>query len=109
MLSFTEALAEEIKGTGVRTLALCPGSVATDMDVFTHNEGLLGKLPALTAQEVVRAGLQALDGKTVVEIVGFLNSFLPLTSRLLPRRTMRWVMGACAKAPRTTAAQKTTP
>lgn len=41
VLSFTEALSEEIKGTGVRTLALCPGSVATEMDVFANNEGLL--------------------------------------------------------------------
>lgn len=108
VLSFTEALSEEIKGTGVRTLALCPGSVATEMDVFTHNEGLLGKLPALTAQQVVSAGLHALDGKSVVEVVGFLNSFLPLTSRFLPRRIVRWVMGASAKPPRAAAARKAT-
>jgi short-subunit dehydrogenase len=41
VLSFTEALAQEIKGTGVRIPALCPGNVATEMDVFTHNQGLL--------------------------------------------------------------------
>ena len=109
VLSFTEALAEEIKGTGVRTLALCPGSVGTEMGVFAHNEGLLGKLPALTAQQVVRAGLQALERRNVVKVVGLLNSALPLMGRLLPRRTMRWVMGVSAKPPRTVAAQKTTP
>src|SRR5262249_40708341 len=49
VLSFTEAVAEEIRGTGVRILALCPGSVATELDIFAHNEGLLGKLPSLTA------------------------------------------------------------
>lgn len=109
VLSFTEALSEEIKGTGVRTLALCPGSVATEMDVFTHNEGLLGKLPALTPQQVVTAGLQALDRGKVVEVVGVLNRFLPLASRLLPRRAIRWVMGVSAKPPRTAAVQKATP
>lgn len=109
VLSFTEALAEEIKGTGVRTLALCPGNVATEMDVFTHNEGLLGKLPALSARQVVRAGLQALERRKVVEVVGLLNAVLPLVGRLLPRRAMRWVMGVSAKPPRTAAPQKTTP
>jgi short-subunit dehydrogenase len=109
VLSFTEALAEETKGTGVRTLALCPGNVGTEMDVFTHNEGLLGKLPALTAQQVVRAGLEALERRNVVEVVGLLNSVLPLVSRVLPRGTMRWVMGVSAKPPRTAAAQKTMP
>ena len=109
VLSFTEALAEETKGTGVRILALCPGNVGTEMDVFARNEGLLGKLPALTPQQVVRAGLHALDKRNVVDVVGLLNSVLPLVSRLLPRRTMRWVMGASAKPPRTAAGQKTTP
>jgi len=109
VLSFTEALAEEIKGTGVRTLALCPGSVGTEMDVFAHNEGLLGKLPALTAQQVVSAGLKAVERKKVVEVVGVLNAALPMMSRLLPRRAVRWVMGISARAPRATAAQKVTP
>jgi short-subunit dehydrogenase len=36
VLSFTEALAEEVKGTGVRVLALCPGSVTTEIDVFAR-------------------------------------------------------------------------
>jgi short-subunit dehydrogenase len=109
VLSFTEALAEETKGTGVRILALCPGNVGTEMDVFARNEGLLGKLPALNPQQVVRAGLHALDKRNVVDVVGLLNSVLPLVSRLLPRRTMRWVMGASAKPPRTAAGQNTTP
>lgn len=109
VLSFTESVAEEIKGTGVRALALCPGSVATEMDVFTHNEGLLGKLPALTPQQVVTAGLQALDRGNVVEVVGVLNWFLPLAGRLLPRRAMRWVMGVSAKPPRRAAVQKARP
>src|SRR5262249_48123286 len=38
VLSFTEALAEENKGTGVRILAICPGATRTEMDVFANNE-----------------------------------------------------------------------
>src|SRR5215469_14131567 len=89
VLSFTEALAEELKGTGVRILALCPGSVATEIDVFAHNEGLLGKLPSLTAEQVVKTGLQALGNGRVVKVVGRLNQFLPLVGRLMPRVAIR--------------------
>ena len=34
---------QALRGTGVRLLALCPGAVKTEIDVFAHNEGLLGK------------------------------------------------------------------
>lgn len=100
VLSFSEALAEEVKGTGVRILALCPGSVATEIDVFAHNEGLLGKLPSLTAERVVKAGLHALANGNIVKVVGGLNGFLPFMDRLMPRRTVRWLMGVSAKPPR---------
>jgi uncharacterized protein len=99
VLSFTEALAEELKGTGVRILALCPGSVRTEIDVFAHNEGLLGKLPSLTAEEVVQTGLQALERGRVVKVVGALNQFVPFFNRFTPRWTMRWLMGISAKPP----------
>ena len=97
VLSFTEAIAEELKGTGVRILALCPGSVRTEIDVFANNEGLLGKLPSLTAEQVVKTGLQALDNGRVVKVVGSLNRFLPFVGRLMPRQTVRWLMGMSVK------------
>jgi short-subunit dehydrogenase len=106
VLSFTESLAQELKGTGVRVLALCPGSVRTEIDVFAHNPGLLGKLPSLTAEQVVRTGLNALDRGRVVKIVGGLNRFLPLMDRFLPRAAVRRVMGASAKAPSRLSARK---
>jgi uncharacterized protein len=97
VLSFSEALAEELKGTGVRVLALCPGSVATEIDVFAHNEGLLGKLPSLTAKKVVRTGLHALDGGRVVKVVGGLNQLLPFLGRFMPRWAIRKLMGISVK------------
>ena len=106
VLSFTEALAEEVKGTGVRILALCPGSVATELDVFAHNEGLLGKLPSLTAAQVVQTGLQALNDRRVVKVVGGLNRFLPFMGRLMPRSTMRRLMGTVVKPPRLQSPEK---
>jgi short-subunit dehydrogenase len=106
VLSFTEALAVELKDTGVRILALCPGAVRTEIDIFTHNEGLLGKLPSLTAEQVVKAGLRAMDSGRVVKVVGGLNQFLPLMGRFMPRQTIRWLMGLSAKPPRTLSAEK---
>ena len=107
VISFTEALAEELKGTGVRILALCPGSVETEIDVFAHNEGLLGKLPSLTAEQVVKTGLRALEKGRVVKIVGGLNRFLPFVNRIMPRQAVRWVMSVVAKVPQGAPAEKT--
>jgi len=100
VLSFTEALAEEVRGSGVRILALCPGSVATELDMFAHNEGLLGKLPSLTAEQVVKSGLRAVANRRVVKVVGNLNRFLPLMDRFLPRLAVRRMMAVSVKPPR---------
>ena len=106
VISFTEALAEELKGTGVRILALCPGSVRTEIDVFAHNEGLLGKLPSLTAEQVVNTGLRALYSGRVVKVVGSLNRFLPFMDRLVPRQAVRWLMGMSVKPGRPPVVEK---
>ena len=106
VISFTEALAEELKGTGVRALVLCPGSVRTEMDVFAHNAGLLGRLPSLAAEEVVNTGLRALENGRVVKVVGLLNHFLPFIGRVMPRQTMRWLMGISVKPSRTQRTEK---
>jgi len=105
VLSFTEALAVEVRGTGVRILTLCPGSVATELDLFAHNEGLLGKLPSLTAEQVVKAGLQGLEKGRVVNVVGNLNRFLPFMGRLLPRWAIRRLMGVSVKVPHSSVAK----
>jgi short-subunit dehydrogenase len=99
VLSFTEALAEEVKGTGIRVVALCPGAVKTEIDLFAHNPGIMGRLPSLTSEQVVKAGMRVLDGGVVVKVVGGLNQFLPLAGRLIPRRVMRWLMGVIAQPP----------
>jgi len=98
VLSFTEALAEELKGSGVRVLALCPGAAKTEMTAFSNNEGLLGKLPSLTGDQIVQSALAALDGGSVVKIVGWLNTMLVFLNRFLPRAPVRWIMGRMVKS-----------
>ena len=106
MLSFSEALAEELKGSGVRILALCPGTAKTEMIVFSRNEGLLGKLPSLSANEIVSSALRSLESGRVVRIVGWLNGLLVFLNRVLPRAVVRWMMGVSAKPPPQPSAQR---
>lgn len=105
VLSFTEALAEELRGTPVRLLALCPGAVRTEIEVFAHNEGVLGRLPSLTAEQVVKTGLRALERGRVVEVVGGLNQLLPFLDRLMPRWLVRRLLESSVKTPREPKAQ----
>ena len=69
VLSYTEALHEELKKDNVQIYCLCPGPVATD---FYAKSG--GKIPALAqnADEVVKYTLSHLHGKCVI-IPGFAN------------------------------------
>jgi uncharacterized protein len=99
VLSFSEALAEEVKGSGVRILALCPGAAKTELNVFSQNQGLLGKLPSLSTDEIVRTALRALEGGRVVKIVGWLNGMLVFLNRFLPRAVVRWMMSVSTKPP----------
>ena len=99
VLSFTEALAEELKGSGLRIMALCPGAAKTEMSVFSRNEGLLGKLPSLSAEQIVKAALRGVEDGNVVRIVGWPNRMLVFLNRFVPRAAVRWMMGVIAKAP----------
>ena len=88
VLSFTEALAEELTGTGVTATALCPGPTMTE---FQSRAGF-GNVPLLRgplvwdAAGVARVGWEgAKRGKRVV-IPGLANRVLALGARLSPRR-----------------------
>lgn len=85
MINFSEALAEEVRGTGVRIQACCPGSTATD---FHETAGHRPRNPLQTqsAAEVAAVSLAALrrGGPTVVttNVSGRLTGWL---GRLVPR------------------------
>ena len=93
VLSFTEALAAELKGTGVTATALCPGPVATE---FTKKAGFRRSIDdfpsfALSSPErIARAGIRgARRGKRLVT-PGFQVTSWSVVSRYSPRWLSSW-------------------
>ena len=87
VLSFSEAIANELAGSGVTVTVLCPGPTASGFQAAAHLEEsklVAGKTLA-TSREVAQDGYDAmLAGKTVI-VSGFSNKLVTLMPRLLPR------------------------
>jgi uncharacterized protein len=87
VISFSEALAEELRGSGVSVTVLCPGPTITEFQGVAHMESTrLFRMPGvMDAQSVARAGYAGLmHGKRMV-VPGLLNQVLPLVIRFSPR------------------------
>lgn len=94
VLAFTEALAYEAKGSGLRVLALSPGPTRTEFfDVLGSRNAAVGRFE--TAEQVVSTALGALDRRATPPSVvsGPLNRLTAAAARLLPRRLTLAVSG----------------
>jgi short-subunit dehydrogenase len=88
--SFSEALAEEVAGTGVTVTALCPGPTITEfhLQAGIHAEAPVTGAPPMTSRDVAEAGYRgATLGKRVV-ITGLRNKVVVLANRFLSRKRM---------------------
>ncbi|HET7709645.1 MAG TPA: SDR family oxidoreductase [Sphingomicrobium sp.] len=95
VLSFTEALHEEVKEHGVKVSALCPGPTRTEFgEVAGFGQDSRFDRIAMSAAEVVRQGLDGLDDNRAVVITGGLNKAGAWGTRFLPRSTTRKIAGA---------------
>jgi short-subunit dehydrogenase len=89
VLSFSESLSEELKGTGVTVTALCPGFTDTDMLEVVDVPRFLVSDP----EEVARAGVDACLAGQVVVVPGLSNRLGASLVQLYPRWLVRAVGG----------------
>src|SRR5215813_3435236 len=109
VLNFSEALADELRGSGVRVLATCPGPAQTEFARVAGSELVYEQLPALNPDTVARASLNAAGSGRAVRVVGLLYVVLAFLVRLTPRFLMRRIMGRLFRSPVRTSAGKRLP
>ncbi len=95
VLSFSESLSWELRGTGVGVCALSPGVTTTEFwEVAGRPEpNLYERLLNMDAPEVARIGLEALLGGRPSVVAGTVNSLAAAAARLLPRRLVTALAG----------------
>ena len=93
VLSFSEAVAEELAGSGVTVTAFCPGPVASD---FQRRAGIENvklvknqSMGMMTAEEAARIGFNGMMKGKVIVIPGFLNKLGVQSLRVGPRAIIR--------------------
>lgn len=90
VLSFTEALHEELSGSGVHVTALCPGPTRTEFfDVAGYKGASRLEKFAMASAPVVAAGLAGIERNLPVVIPGGINKVGAQGHRFLPRSVLR--------------------
>jgi uncharacterized protein len=97
VLSFSEAIANELHHSGVTVTCFCPGATHTDFAkrAGMENSRLFKQLGAMTAKKVALDGYRAvMEGRTLA-ISGLHNWVVAQSSRFVPRKMVtavsRWV------------------
>jgi hypothetical protein len=92
VLSFSEALAAELRGTGITVTAACPGPTKTEFGAVA-NSRRSGRFRAASADaaSVALHGYQAMLAGRVVAIPGFANRLTAQAVRFTPRAVVRFV------------------
>ncbi len=100
VLHFSEAIANELKGSGVTVTALCPGPSASGFETaaLAERSGLFKDKKLPTAKEVAEFGYNAMmKGKTVA-IHGKRNRLLAVSIKLTPRKMVTSVVRKMTEA-----------
>lgn len=97
VLSLTEGLSEELRGSGVTVTALCPGPTRTEMaDAFTDMQGAEWFLA--DARQVAQEGFAALKAGQVIRVPGLANQALVNWTNYQPRWLVRTLGGLAARS-----------
>ena len=87
VLSFSQALAEELRNSGVTVTALCPGPTATEFASSANvgKSGLFAAFGIAHAEDVAKFGVSAMMHGKRVAIPGIKNKIIAQASRITPR------------------------
>ena len=89
LIKFSQSLALENARHGVNVCAVCPGFTYSEFHDVTGTRGVVSKMPGwmwLTADEVARRGLDAVERGEVVYVTGRINRAIKTLFKLLPDR-----------------------
>jgi short-subunit dehydrogenase len=87
VLHFSEAIANELQGTGVTVTCLCPGATTTEFHKRANATGMrLLKMGSMDARRVAEDGYRALMAGKPVVISGFRNWLVAQSIRFAPRQ-----------------------
>ena len=92
VLSFSEAVGAELRGTGVTVMAFCPGPVRTEFQKVANNERM--NFPSFMwteADQIVSQAIAAAASGRSVCVAGALNNALVIASKLTPRALSTYI------------------
>jgi short-subunit dehydrogenase len=93
--SFTEALGEELRGSGVYVQALCPGFTRTEFQERGHiDTSMLPEMAWMTADGVVAASLAAMKRQQLICVPGLGNQIVSTATGFVPRAITRRLLAA---------------
>jgi short-subunit dehydrogenase len=94
VLSFSEALSEEVRGTGVTVTALCPGPTRTEFQERANMKEtrLFRRASVMEAHKVAEIGYRALMRGKVVEVAGMANKIMTMGVKVSPRAVPRKIV-----------------
>lgn len=89
--SFSEAVFEEAKGSGVTVTAVCPSPTSTGFEKAADMKGskMFTFIKPLTARKVAEQGFKACEKGKALVYCGFFTKLANIGSRLLPRSVTR--------------------
>jgi len=98
VLSFSEALHEEVRAHGVHVAALCPGPTRTEFfDVAGAKDDFVLRRLAADPDKVIADGLAALAANRAVKVSGVGNAMMAASTRFTPRWILRRVVAGIQK------------
>ena len=98
--SLTQALHEELRGSGIRVTALCPGLTHTEFQSISNTSGLESSFPEfawMSADDVARDGLRAVAAGKAICVPGLVNKSLVTVSTFTPRGVARRIAGMATR------------